>query len=91
MLVLVNGPQAPISSHTVPSFLFVSLLLESFVPLVNHVNSTLKMIPLMFLEEFLLDNGLGLGENLVNFLLRLVNFCLFDLKNPKNSTVRRWN
>lgn len=68
-------------NHVVPSFFFVSLLLESFVPLVNNVNSTLKMIPLMFLEEFLLDNSLGLGNNFVNVLLRLVNFCLFDLQN----------
>lgn len=35
----------------------------------------------MFLEEFLLDNSLGLGKNFVNVLLRLVNFCLFDLQN----------
>lgn len=75
-------------SNVVPSFLFVSLLLESFVPLVNHVNSTLKMIPLMFFEKFLLDNGLGPGKNLVNFLLRLVSFRLFSLQNPTNSTIK---
>lgn len=41
------------------------------------------MLPFVFLEEFLLDNGTGLGENLVNFLLRIMNISLFNLENKK--------
>lgn len=42
----------------------------------------------MFLEKFLLYNNLGLGENLFDFLLRIVNFGLFGLQNnQKNKTI----
>ena len=46
------------------------------------------MIPLMFFEKFLLDNGLGPGKNLVNFLLRLFNFFPFSLQNPTKNTIK---
>lgn len=67
------------SVNIVPSFLFVCLLFESFVSLVNHINSSLEMFLFVFLEEVFSNNGTGLVQYSVNLLLGIMNASPFHL------------